>query len=663
MKETIFYPSEFKTLITSSRSVSVTESGLVFEPNGLCILNLNNSFINPRLYFKRLRGCDGKININNIDYLIPPTKELEVSLGNEICINKFPNHIGKCLLTKVVVMQQDIIWGDILKALGEVKGIHLQNECLTASEYSVIFNGDNVEEIETFPLNCYKREGNKIKFLYNCRIINIKLKKIINKENKFFSFDGSSRINILENIKAINKLEAKGIEEKKAIQSPFNRVIHSNNLNKLSESTRASFIDGNIMNSFGAGFYKTLAVKNTELAMDGSLVMYTNSKFSIPVSGLDANVEYMILLNCSTLDGNGKLKFTISSNYNVIFNSDLIIPNRPTELVFKFKLNSNDNIYFHFEREKYTSLGRVALGEIKISSTEQINNIKQIEFEKKSIENIKDKYKYITQRACVLDLESFESCNVDINNYSVYLNSFEGKYWYSCVKNSIPNLQYYSIGNSINKIEKSNYYNIVLTNINDYFDCDFAFIDLFKETNKSIKKDSKIYTASIKNKLYFEKFTDNVKIKSKGLPPINKDFITQNHYFYIEYDEEITKKVVEKLSNEKLFILNSKLKFNHHNIINIPYYSGYEYIFEKFITAKSFIYLNNIDDCHISDWIDLCLLNKKDFVTNNSYYIDHIDNLINLDNIDFKFNDKNMIYDFNKSSEDFKFKINGLING
>lgn len=190
MKEIIFNPVDFKTIVSNSRSVTYSDTGLIFEPNGSCLISVD-SVVGVKLYFKRLNGSDGKIIINNIQFLIPPNKEFEIKISiNNISILKDSNTIGKILLTKIIGLdfKSDCDWNVIIKSIGESKGLKVSDQCLTASEYAVIVNGDNVEYLETFPFNCYKREFGKIKFLYNCKIIDIKLKNQFYKPELLKSF-------------------------------------------------------------------------------------------------------------------------------------------------------------------------------------------------------------------------------------------------------------------------------------------------------------------------------------------------------------------------------------------------------------------------------------------------------------------------------------------
>lgn len=415
--------------------------------------------------------------------------------------------------------------------------------------------------------------------------------------------------------------------------------------------------------SFGDSLYRNIRLPNTELALDGSLIMHHNSKLSIPVSGLVQDKEYALSINSSNIDGNGKVKFTITSNNEICYSSDLIVPRTSTELFLKFKINKVDNLFFNFEREKYIALGRTVIGKMNLFTVGDHEKVIVKDNLNKSInvDSNDDYIKHNTKRSSILNIETFKSNTTNIDK-SFYLNSFESKKWFSIVKTSLPNTSYNTIGNCFNGLNKTNKTDIVLTSINDYFYNDFCYLFMFNKTNLELKKNSKIFTPSIKNKLYIENFTNNVYLSTLGLPPIDDIYENKEHFFYIEYDKDSTNKLLNSWNrNETLYIYGSDFITSKDNIINIPYYFDYNFVFDKFITSKCLLYFTEIDDCHKSDWIDLALLNNKTCITNNSYYINDL-NFVNINNIKYTNNYKDTKYNFAISYDDFNNKILGIFN-
>lgn len=238
------------------------------------------------------------------------------------------NGIGEVGVSKVeLIYEEPVNWKAIINQVGKTSMVTLQNGKLFASVGGTI-PADNIASLETSPPNMYVREGNFIKFLGQCEIINITLSSTATpvKTPLFEPRDAAAPIHQNPPITPVpTKIKIKSMINVDIPPPQEPSLILFDTQNTGFSQFRANFYDG-------AEYLKN-AGKDAALIKSGS-------SFLLPVSNLLPDKSYIILINGKKLNGNGKLSVSLVSDSDEA-SQDIILSHNYADQIITLKTNPN----------------------------------------------------------------------------------------------------------------------------------------------------------------------------------------------------------------------------------------------------------------------------------------------------------------------------------
>lgn len=304
---------ELKNFICSNKASKFVLDGCILEPKlGRVVFDLYEfKWLEAcQLHVRRISG-NGKIIINgdtNISVLSKISQCFDLTVkSNKIEITRPADSTGEICIFGITVglnsMQEETVLGTNWKVLiakcGKYNCLRMVDNRLFASEGAYIDNANIIKSIETYPLNMTIRSGDRLKFLGSCEIVDLVIdsnatliKDSIVYTHRMESFPQIHSPQITDPIKQLSASAPGYFNQSQSLKkdmSHVNIIFDSN-----SSGTFKSYNNGRLIkfiNSNGKNY----------------LLLKKGGSFSIPISTIVSDKNYIAILNLKKLNGNGKV--------------------------------------------------------------------------------------------------------------------------------------------------------------------------------------------------------------------------------------------------------------------------------------------------------------------------------------------------------------------
>lgn len=611
---------DIKPYIISQRNCRAASTGYVMEPiNSNFVIDLSSfsGNIKATVIFSRISG-NGKVKVNNIytDVLSKTSHQIDLDIiqNKKIEISRDQNSVGKIILNSIKVINvigitnQSISsmaepeetlkdssqnWQQLLMKLGNTRGIKLTNNRIFASENAQIQHANIIELIQTDPPQSFAT-SNVIKFINACEIKYVSFKEefrdnIFGSENKYRHFTKPPQLQS-NPLVSINKL--------------------ANNINTMT-STKSNNI---IYDSFTSGLDPNLLINPKEIISgqgknNNGLLLKREAGFAIPISGLKANMQYVVVANLRKISGNGKFGVEFGTTDGEKRSSTIIIaPDRDTELYIKLNTNeppSEGNSYIlKVFRPEDSTVGDVLLDRLMIiqgitlanmhTGNTPINaNVNSLKINRTNdLDSVRATSKQYSRRMPHTKTEPQFN-----HSGSICIKDISAMNWFNKIQPLCP------------KINAKDYSPVMFGKLGSLNDGEKFWIepfndDFISDTDNSILKRAKIIVSpSLQNVELFQKLYTNAKVILSERPwpliettPLKYpagDYVVMTHR-----SKEITEKVLEAYDskNNPPLVLIGAVDPCPDFVIPMNEYVAYDKMLGLVLTSKLLIDINTIDD-------------------------------------------------------------------
>jgi len=597
---------EIKPYIHSQKNCRPSASGYVMEAlDSSFIIDLSNfqNISKIAIITKRISG-NGKVIINdlNFDVLskdsnileIGPTKTLTF-LRNDLCIGKIiianikisindvQLNINPSFIDQRIIAQNPENWRNLLMKCGEIRGIKLVNNKLLVSEGAFIQKSDLINYIETEPPNCFIK-SDVIKFIYPCEITNISFSEntiLVDKSNtiyKHFNEPVNTMINVLPSILANDNFTAKENMTKS------DNIIYDSLENGINPSTLTKVDD-----------VEAHQGKNNKGA-----IIKKDGTFCVPLSMLQPNMQYVVVVNIKKINGNGKFGIQITTTDNIPKGSVVTVAtDRETELYLKLNTDSEptpgNSYMLKFFRPEESSFGDLLLNRLMVISGIALANLVNPQNNKPAQIKV-SKFNNKNETDPIRGLAKLYHRNLPhkktnpIFNYSgeISLKSSSAINWFN------------KLSPLCSKIKVTDNAKILFSELTSLNSADIIFLEPFTEDISSedmnILQCAKIIISSSSEnvKLLTELFPNvSVKLLERTWPMIESTpikHLPKDYCVMFHRNAEITHKVVSNYPNNypPLVLIGAQHSYNE-NIIQLNEYISYDKILDVLINCKILI--------------------------------------------------------------------------
>ncbi len=618
---------DIKTYISSQRNCRAAATGYVMEPlNSNLIIDLSSfsGNIKASIFSSRISG-NGKLKINNVltDVLSKTSHQVDLDIidNKKIEISRGDDSIGKIIInsikiinvagvdTKLAVTQfnqptmtlKESVqsWQHLLLKSGNVRGIKLINERLYASEGAHIQHANIIESLETDPPQSFVI-SNIIKFVFPCEI-----------KSAYFKDEFKNNVYGVES-------KYKHFTQPPSVKS--NPLISSNNTaNKLSNivSNMTSSKSNNIIYD---SFVSSFSLANSKEAVAGQgkngngVLLKREGGFSIPITGLNSSMQYVIVANLKKISGNGKFGVAFETTNGEARSSTVIIASdRETEMYIKLNTEdppSSGNSYaLRVFRPHDSTVGDVLLERLMIIQgiTLASTNANNTTIPSTHIKNNSNLSAKINK---VYDLDSVRTTS---KQYSLRIThtKTEPKFNYSgniAIKNN-------SSINWINKIKPlcsniniNDNANIIFGELGSLSYGEKIWVDPFNDDfisekdNAILSRAKVIISPSLQNTELFQKLYTNAEIHllEKPWPIIETTPIVYpsgDYVVMIHRTKEITDRIIESYdSNNPPLVIIGALESYPEFVIPMNEYIVYDKMLGVLLNSKLLIDISPVDD-------------------------------------------------------------------
>lgn len=199
------------------------------------------------------------------------------------------------------IKKYNIKWKDILNCCKKYKGLKIVDNRLFASEGAYI-KAAYIEEIDTVPQNMFKiKDNGTVKFVSGCEIVNLKIDESHVHRTKF----DIPHINVSSNLYPEQNIPP-SIEHVPIYRSTNNAAIAASQGN---QEVTLSVYDSTSEDALS----KALLNNDVKFSNDKkSITMGYRGKLTIPIKNIVEGKEYLVVIECQKINGNGKLMSYIS---------------------------------------------------------------------------------------------------------------------------------------------------------------------------------------------------------------------------------------------------------------------------------------------------------------------------------------------------------------
>lgn len=625
---------EVKPYIHSQKNCRPSASGYVMEPiDSILEIDLSSFDLNSKVTIitKRISG-NGKVKINNLDYevLSKDSNHLELKLESEkLSFIRDINSNGKIIIANIIISTNDVKeninpsllepkiisknpenWKTLLVKCGEVKGIKLINDKLLVSEGAYIQKGDLIEYIQTEPAQAFTK-SNVIKFIYPCEITAISF-------NENFIISTSTK----------NKYKHFSNEQSNVLSENIN--MSENNLISEKPTGRSSNV---LYDSFESGF-NNAHFNNQDEVISGQgknnngVLIKRNGSFSIPLSVLQPNMQYIVVVEIQKVSGNGKFGIEFTTTDNVSKSSTISIANdKSSELYLKLNTESKPNpgstYMLKFYRPAESSVGDLLVNKIMIINGITLANFNNPQISKQPINYVDNKFINKKELDPIRALSKFYSREILYNttpnlNFAgeITLRSKSAINWFNKIKPLFP------------KIKSSPNSNVVFGELGSLITADKIWLDPFND--KVISNEDRAILS--KAKMIFSPSLENIDLLNKEFPSISiqllektwpmidsvkMNYLPKDYTIMFHRDDSITAKIIEAYSNDyPTLIIIGALKTYEGNVLQLNEYIPYDKILNILLNSKLLIDIS-INNNYKSGLLSLAFDNGIPVATSN----------------------------------------------
>lgn len=619
---------DIKPYIISQRNCRPAASGYVMEPiNSNLIIDLNSftGNIKASIFFKRISG-NGKAKINDIytDVLSKESHQidLDIIVNKKIEILREQDSIGKIIITNIKIINVKSIddkyqfpnniqdqsktlkdysksWKNLLIKSGNVRGIKLINDRLYASEGAQIQHANIIESLETEPPQSFVI-SDVIKFVFACEI-----------KSAYFKSEFQTNVDGVESkFKHFNKPPI--IKTNSIISNNIPNNVY-NTINNMNQSRNSNII----YDSFISGLKPGLLINSKDIIINqgknnSGLLLKREAGFSIPISELKPNMQYVIVANLKKISGNGKFGVAISTTDREEKSSTIVIaPDRETELYIKLNTESPPTIGNSYVlkvfRPEDSTVGDVLLEQLRVIqgitlASNYINNAPQNIIKNINSNNIKINK---TNDADPVRATSKQYSRRASHTKTEPRLNFNGSV---CVKNTSAINWFSKIKPLCSGLNIKNDSNVVFGELGSLSLGEKIWVDPFndssisEEDNLILSKANVLISPSLQNTELFKKLYPNIQVHllERAWPLIETTPIKYpagDYVVMIHRTKEITDKVISSYdqNNPPLVIIGVTDPCPSF-VIPMNEYVSYDKMLGVVLNSKFLIDINPVDD-------------------------------------------------------------------
>ena len=409
-----------KSICTNYISVSYNGSYIVEPRFGLISFKIIKNNIYVDLILKRISG-NGKVIINGINYIVTSKqKEIKnISITEDyLTLSRPKDSTGEIAILGINLQEEEIQedmsinWKNLVKSFSNYKGLSLVKEELIASENAFIEPANEVTNLLTEPNGVYSIIGNKIIFNCKCRIISMDLNKE-QKENLSSNYfnNRQSPYPVLDSSEESSK-DDKSNNFKETLNTVLNSSSReSHNINIIYDTDQVKGLSQ--FNHKKNEYIKFINNNNKHY-----VVLKPSGAVSFPITGIEPDKDYIVIVSGKKINGNGRIRASLSSSLNEGNSSSAILNNIAGNI--GISINSKK-----IENNLKLNLGMLSdsSGEVLISRVfliEDLNDLKKFSYNEILSNNFKINYSYkestiknISVRDLTRDSAIFNFKNID----------------------------------------------------------------------------------------------------------------------------------------------------------------------------------------------------------------------------------------------------------
>jgi glycosyltransferase involved in cell wall biosynthesis len=297
--KTIF-AEDLKHYVESSKSCKFTQACCEIEPKGSIEINLVDIFDTISIFGRRHSG-NGKLIVSYDDlsfdksFLSKNQSQIDLKGLSKFKIERGPHSLGLIELLSINLYKpeesdqvQD--WKAILSRCKQYKCVRIAAGKLYASEGALI-KADGIDAVSTKPPNMFKVSDDTVKFLGTCEITELNVTGVRKIPQELYPHVGGPPQSIVvETYQDIKYISSQTISMSNQTQQFPNNTLYEGSGNSL---------------------FKLNGIRDVSFNGKSILLGHTGS-LAIPISGIQPNGDYIVIIETSKVDGNGKLSSYIT---------------------------------------------------------------------------------------------------------------------------------------------------------------------------------------------------------------------------------------------------------------------------------------------------------------------------------------------------------------
>lgn len=377
--------------IPNIKSIAVSSKSCKFTEGGACILEARfgkvtlsiPDFKNVMVLIKAKKiSGNGHISINGMLYTVHSkiSNELQVPFNEKILDIQRPlDALGEVSILSLTVYSDNEgetlkkKWKSLIDKCGDYQSIRMIDNRLYASTGAYFTNGSIIQSIQTLPSNMSYLDNGMLKFSGSCEIIDIIITGNKNEKDSFNEFAHMESPS--PNIYSTSPSESNPFESRLKARSNMHFVPTHNDHKQMPSYQQEGFMNmlynsDNVreFNSAKHAPNKTALTKYLKSNGKDYLVIKRGGIFTVPISNLQSNSEYLVQLTIQKLNGNGKIQVGTFFN-NTFIGESHIVENTVQNKSIKFTTSANHGNKLQI-RMMEDGIGEVLISKIVIYSSD-----------------------------------------------------------------------------------------------------------------------------------------------------------------------------------------------------------------------------------------------------------------------------------------------------
>lgn len=608
-------PSEYKRHIETSRACKINEESCVMDSK-FGMLNIDFSNYNDAIrcvVIARRQSGNGKMvllsgkNVLECGVLSKSKQFFNINLDPKRSLQiKRPSTSTGIIEILDIILYKDVEnsnfdWAKILKPC-EHSGVKIAEGKLYATEGAFI-KAEKVNAIETTPKNAFLiKDNNTIKFLYACEVISLDLNRL--------SLPSVNFANLKTDI-LINKIVRSG--ESASGILPAQPLVKQN----------ANISNNIVFDSDGHDFSNTNVFLYNEWSkiIDKTIWLDNKGKLKVIIPGLKKYTNYVLSIECSKDNGNGKISAGIFES-TAKHEMQIVWP-QGKNLNFNICTQGEDSILEIYRPSAAT--GAVRIKRILIFDSPIINK-KSYPISSGQIISIKSSSNNIEMAArnfANLAMETYTPVKTYEISGVIEPLTYNSALWVNKILPIFPNI--YVKSNMIAKgsVEKTT---LAIGELNSLKECANIWVEEF--IDKSLNKDDieilnsskSIFSSSLPNVQYLRRtFGKRVEYVPKIWPyvkPVEFSGLSNGYVLYF-CRNDFASEFIRVSSDFNVVVVNARGAYPS-NVRALGSYIPYEQLFWIILNAGCIV---DLPECnhYMSGLLDLCFIAGIPIVTNNHW--------------------------------------------